>query len=240
MVGIGIVGSGTVDVAVGTGVLVGGTGVFVGGMGVWSAAWVCSLAGWLGGVRRWRWFRCVRWRRRHRRIRRRRWWLVPVCWSPSVEAAARVCPSAAVAACIVGGGGGVSVGGGGGGGVSVGNGSICAMLIGRDEADWAVTAARAGADERTGTSDTSVTRTTSNVRDRILGMGTAFAGAVTGQEGSPATASRIHGTASAVCGRRHLIPPCRAFSIANMSMGVCALSNATRRASWIGRYCLEC
>ena len=100
----------------------------------------------------------------------------------------------------VGGGGGVSVGGGGGGGVSVGNGSICAMLIGRDEADWAVTAARAGADERTGTSDTSVTRTTSNVRDRILGMGTAFAGAVTGQAGQSGNGFADSWTASAVCG----------------------------------------
>ena len=235
-----------VDVAVGIGVLVGGTGVFVGGMGVCvggngvfvggmgvlvGGLGVCVGGGGFGvfvggggsGV------------------------FVAVGGGGSGVFVAvgggggtGVSVGGGGGGVSVGGGGGVSVGGGGGGGVSVGNGSICAMLIERDEADWAVTAARAGADERTGTSDTSVTRTTSNVRDRILGMGTAFAGAVTGQEGSPATASRIHGTASAVCGRRHLIPPCRAFSIANMSMGVCALSNATRRASWIGRYCLEC
>jgi hypothetical protein len=71
-----------------------------------------------------------------------------------------------------GGGSGVSVGGGGGGSVGsmVGKGSICAMVMG-------------DADGRTGARVASVIRITKNVRERILAMGTAFAGAVTGQAG---------------------------------------------------------
>jgi hypothetical protein len=82
-----------------------------------------------------------------------------------------------------GGGSGVSVGGGGGGGSGVsvggggasvgaivGKGSFCAMAIGN-------------ADGRTGTRVANVIRITKNVRERILAMDTAFAGAVTGQAG---------------------------------------------------------